>query len=172
MKLHSNKCPSCNAPLKEDAKQCDFCGMIILKSKDGKIIYETKDFGIKGNVFFVFIIIGIIIIDILGWKYGYDDYFISWFTDAAFLIWTGVLPIWVLSTTIIWANKWGAVLYGIIIAIILFILHLLIVVANKNWNFNDDYFGLAGIVAGVFLASWLLGRLFHKLIRKSRNKKN
>ena len=86
------------------------------------------------------------------------------------MIWAIVLPFWILVFNSLWANRWGAILTGIIISILIFGIHLLIMTYSRGWNFNDDYAGIAGMYSGIVLISWLLGRLIHLGIRKSMNK--
>jgi len=166
MKATTFKCPSCSAPVDIDATECEFCGIKISKTINGKIITPVKDFGIK-NFLPAILIIGIGIY-IYGWYFEDTKY---WLNDTAIIIWSVMLPIWIILSTIIWKNKWGAILYGIIFSIAIFIFHFLIIAYYRSWHFNDDYFGIAGMFSGIILGAWLLGRLFHSIIRKSRNKR-
>ncbi len=167
MKATIHKCPSCSAPINLEAKECEFCGAEFLISDKGKIIKNIKDFGAKSNWFFGLILFGVVTFYILGWFFEDTNY---WLNDKAVIIWLVILPIWILTVTSVWANKWGAILYGVIISLLIFISHTIIMGYYRNWHFNDDYFGISGMFAGGVLGAWLTGRLIHYLIKKSRNK--
>jgi len=131
MQINTYKCPSCNAPVGKDDLSCEFCGAEITKMHNGKILVPVKDFGAKGIGYLSLILFVAIAIYIAGWFFEDTEY---WLNTNAVLLWTVALPFWILITTITWSCKWGAVLYGIIVSVAVFISHIIIMGYFENWN--------------------------------------
>jgi len=158
------KCPQCAAPVSSEDKKCKYCGTeFIIQTKQTKFSYfnkseNTKDFGKKT---FLLNFIGITIIHTIAWFLTGENYW----DDAPFYIWFGILPLWVTIMTLFWLKKQLSLLIGFGLSIIVFIANMLFIYFKENGRFNDDFLIVAGFIASAFLISWILGRIFHSVIR-------
>ena len=168
----SLKCPQCGAPLLKDSNKCNYCGTefdIISEKKIKRklLVKGLKDFGWKALL--PVNIAGILILYIWGWILEDKDY---WLEDKAIIVWSVIMPLWILIMTFFWLKKSGAVLIGFIVNILIFGSHLLIIMIYENWHFNDDYAGIAAMFAGIAFGAWMLGRFLHYLVRNRINRKD
>ena len=165
------KCPQCGAPLSKDSNKCDYCGTefdIVISGKKikRKSLFMLKDFGKKGLL--PIIIAGILIFYTWGWILEDKEY---WLEDKAIIVWSVMMPLWILILTFSWLKKRGALLIGLLVNTLIFGSHLLIIMIYENWHFNDDYAGIAAMFAGIAFGAWILGRFLHYLVRIRINRK-
>lgn len=167
MKMIKLSCPACAAPVSHEADSCEYCRIEFNAMVNGKIVKRLKDFGIKSKYFNLILLLGAITLYISGWIYEDLDY---WLNNTAIFIWAGFLPLWLLLTNSIWQSRWGAILLGLLLSIIIFAVHVILMGYFNNWHFNDDYFAIAGLFAGISFVASFTGRGVHSIIRKALNK--
>ena len=164
-------CPNCGAPAMDAGSQCVYCNAKLPKPHAAattapKTEFEAGDFGLRSNIVFVVAVIGAAILYALGWIFEDTRY---WLDDRAIAVWAGALPLWLCILAFIWRPRWGEWLAGFAIAVPVFIVHLAIMWLNRGM-LNDDYIGIAAAFASASLGGWILGRLLHTAVRRSRNK--
>ncbi len=158
------KCPQCAAPVSANAKKCQYCGtefIIETGNKSFKLFSKplnTKDFGRKT---LLINIIGIIVLHIIAWLLTGENYW----DDTPFYMWFGILPLWVTIMTTFWLKKHFASAIGILFSIIVFAANLIFIYIKENGRFNDDFLIVAGFISLAFFTSWIIGRIFHSIIR-------
>jgi len=109
---------------------------------------------------------GSIILYLVGWLLEDRQYLLA--TNAV-VVWAGILPLWLLTGAATWRTPKVVWPIGLVIASLIFLLHLGLTVIIKG-RFNDDYAGIAAMFAGFALAGWLAGRWLHLGIRLIRVK--
>ena len=175
MNNKSRECEKCGAPLEIDASQCTYCGAWYEDNKREisphyrqNIIVSILnlpqgigEFGISSNRFFVSGLTITLVLYVLGWFFEDPQY---WLNEKAILIWVGIIPMWLFSVALLWHAYRKVVLYALVISLVVFLVHMIVIwiIRGSLW---DDHVGIAALVAGSWLAGWILGRLVHGIIR-------
>jgi len=138
MTRNTRECENCGASLEKSAFQCAYCGtwyengegVISARNYPNKILsimnlpQDIGEFGISSNLLFVAGAIIALALYVLGW---YFEDTLYWLNETAMLIWVGIVPIWLFGVALLWQVPRKAVLYGLIISIIVFIIHILVI---------------------------------------------
>ncbi len=175
MKMISRECEKCGAPLENDTFKCSHCGAWYednkgagaAKDSQKKIVSILKlpqglgEFGLSSSKFFVMTVTITLVLYTLGWFFEDPQY---WLNETTMLIWVGMIPIWLFSAALLWRTILNTILYALVASLVVFLMHILVIWAIRG-NLWDDHLGIAALVAGSWLAGWLLGRLAHGLIR-------
>src|SRR3989344_5442620 len=115
-------CISCGAKPLPSEYACSYCGGK-LADQDGKVIEKQiplKDFGWEGNFPLILTLIIGTAVYLWGWKY--EEH--SLLNTQAIIIWSGILPVWILIMTIIWKTKNRfTYLIGFLFSLFIFIMH-------------------------------------------------
>ncbi|MCD6557048.1 MAG: hypothetical protein J7K64_07625 [Bacteroidales bacterium] len=67
--------------------------------------------------------------------------------------------------TTFWLEKHFATAIGIVFSIIVFAANLIFIYIKENSRFNDDFLIVAGFISLAFFTSWIIGRVFHSIVR-------
>lgn len=158
------KCPQCSAPVSSDESQCQYCGTeFLIQSKEIKLSFFKKQKNTKefGRNTFILNFIGIVVIHAIAWFLTGDNYW----DDSPFYIWFGILPLWVTVMIASWFKKQLAIIIGFFISVLVFVANMIFIYLKENGRFNDDFLIVAGFISIAFFVSWIIGRVFHALIR-------
>ena len=180
--MKSLECTNCGAPLKKNCKQCVYCGTSF-ENVDGseRSVYRrvralsifhlpmgVGEFGLSGNLFVTAGVVIAFILYALGWWFEDTTY---WLNATAMTIWVGIMPLWLFGVALLWKATGRAVLIGLAWACLVFAIHILVIWVIRG-NLWDDHVGIAGLIAGASLISWMIGRLGHSIIRLKNARTN
>jgi hypothetical protein len=177
---NAHQCPECGAPVAPHTKQCAYCGSW-LEDHSGHIPIESieakappprqlpdlklspgvAEFGFSGQLPLALAFVGGLGIYFTGWLFEDLAY---WLEDKAVFIWVVILPLWLFLTALSWQTDRRAWTAGLVLAIPIFAMHIFVIWLVRG-RLNDDHFGIAAMVAGTSLLSWILGRVLHHGIR-------
>ena len=164
MLLRSRSCPHCGASVPRRAPACPYCGTHFSEA-DPAAEGSTRraDFGWGGWLPLVIGVMGAGALYVAGWQFEDPRY---WLADEAVALWVVGVPAWLFGVALAWRAPWGAWLPGVGLAVVFFVVHLAVIwmIAGR---LQDDYLGIAAMVAGAALGGWLLGRGVHALIRRA-----
>ena len=115
--IKTYKCPSCNAPLPQGSQECKYCGAWIdVPKEDIKKLsvrdLESGDFGIKGTVSLLVILIGTAVLYFVGWIFENTEY---WLNNNAVAIWGFGMPLWICVFAVLWRAHRGVWFWGLLI---------------------------------------------------------
>ncbi len=163
------KCQSCNAPLVRNSYDCEYCGTYSVFSGEELEKFDNlsqPDFGVSNSKYLIVTVFGAAILYALGWRFENLEYLLD---GRSVLIWGSGIPLWLAISAFFWKTNWGEYLPGISISLPIFLFHMLIIWLVKG-NLNDDAVGISAAFGAGSLFGWVIGRLFHKYIRKNRLK--
>jgi hypothetical protein len=109
-------------------------------------------------------ILGGLLLYTAGWMLEDTVY---WLRTEAVALWAVALPSWLCMTAFTWRPRWGEWLIGFALSVPIFIVHLGLMWSVRD-HLNDDYIGISAGFAVAALVGWVVGRLLHALVRRSR----
>ncbi len=165
------QCAYCGASVASEAKTCAYCGVWLTPLPDTKGAPATGnpfdgEFGIQGSKPLWVAALGTAVLYATGWLFEDTRY---WLATEAVVIWAAAIPVWLCLVAIIWQARRSAWLWGFVIAVPLFLIHLTVMWSLRG-HINDDLVGIAALFSGAALAGWLIGCLVHQLARNARAK--
>jgi len=113
-------------------------------------------------VFHIFFLSSISVLYILGWGLEDKKY---WLADEALYVWVGAIPIFTLLFSFFTKYTKQRMTVIFMYSSFLLFFHTVIMFGTKN-RFNDDYIGIAAMIAGAFYGSFLIGKVFRKIVFK------
>ncbi len=179
--MQRRECPGCGGPVPVSASRCEHCGAWLeensrvsaasekalappLKSFFEPLPPDAGEFGLTGTIPLAAGIALAGVIYTLGWLLEDTSY---WLAPGAVVVWGALLPIWLGLVALVWRTRRAAWSTGLAIAPSILAIHLGIVWILRR-RINDDLLGIAAVFAGLGFAGWLLGRVLHAMLRRSR----
>lgn len=163
MLLRSRACSQCGASVPRRAASCPYCGTHFHAAAGAETGAPSADFGWGGWAPLAVGAVGTVALYAAGWEREDVSY---WLDAEAVALWVGAVPAWLFAVALGWRASWGAWLPGLVVAVLLFLAHL-----AGFWllagRVQDDYVGIAAMVAGAAFGGWLLGRGVHALLRRA-----
>ena len=170
------KCQNCGSNLSGQDDNCSYCGARIhhspnpnnksAASNQGKhgmfsIPVGEAEFGISGGGWLTFGLSFLSCLYGLGWILEDTQY---WLDTRAMIIWTGVLPIFIMIFASLLNLPRGQFGFAIILLVLITLIHLGIVALIRG-GINDDMIGISMLISSVSFLAWLIGRLIHLWVR-------
>ena len=173
--MKSRECEKCGAPLKNATYQCLHCGAWYevnnkvdpSHDRQEKILSFLNlpqglgEFGFSSKKIFATSVSITSLLYGLGWFFEDPQY---WLNETAVLIWVGIIPIWLFCVALLWQVHPKTTWVPIVGSLVVFLTHITVIWAIRG-NLWNDHVGIAALVAGSWLAAWLLGRLAHGIFR-------
>ena len=174
------KCENCGANLGPKSISCIYCGASIHPDKPDPVVHSSAgnkpgiltlkdgqaEFGVSGSMWIFSGLALTVFIYGFGWMYEDTQY---WLNTNAMIVWSGLLPAWLLFFASILHGSTGRLSLGIVTGLTISLLHMAIMYLLRG-RINDDMAGISIFIGALSLSAWITGRLIHRYIRLIRTK--
>lgn len=125
---------------------------------------QGAGFGFSGHGYLLGVLVVTAALYALGWLFEDTRY---WLNTRAFMIWSGLIPLWMCLGALMLRRSRAPLLTGIAISLLLALTHGAGMALIRG-SLNDDMAGIAALVGGAALAGWILGRLVRYGLKADR----